>query len=182
MSHILLRLGEAALLPRRISVKRWLGPILSRRQALEIRKEWLAKGRCAHRAGARPAGAGRAAAPAAPALDASPPRRCAAAPRREWPYEHLVPGIHTADPYRGGYQKGTKRERNREARCARRQEATGAGRGVIWACAPSEHAGAAATPARPSPSCCCGGRPCPLPACCPAGRRRSRTSWPGCRR
>jgi hypothetical protein len=120
MSHLLLRLGEAALLPRRISAKRWLGPILSRRQALEIRKEWLAKGRCGRRRAPRAEPAPAGPRPRRWFLDTQPRRRGGPLLRREWPYEHLVPGIHTAEPYRGGYQKGTKRERNREARCARR--------------------------------------------------------------
>jgi hypothetical protein len=122
MSHILLRLGEAALLPRRISARRWLGPILSRRQALELRKEWLEKGRWAKQS-RLPPGCGAALTAWLRRAQARMNCRCGAqtgAPRgrREWPYESLVPGIHTADPYRGGYQKGTKRERNREARCA----------------------------------------------------------------
>jgi hypothetical protein len=46
MAHILRRLGEAALQARRVGSNGniWLPPILSRRQAMEIRKEWLAEG------------------------------------------------------------------------------------------------------------------------------------------
>eukprot|EP00879_Flechtneria_rotunda_P003410 GHRR01003638.1.p1 GENE.GHRR01003638.1~~GHRR01003638.1.p1 ORF type:complete len:133 (+),score=39.51 GHRR01003638.1:135-533(+) len=73
MSHILRRLGEAALQFRRVGPNKYLPPILSRRRALVIRKEWLTDG-------------------------------------KEWPYEHIVPGIPKNDPpYNGGKQKGHKR-------------------------------------------------------------------------
>jgi hypothetical protein len=38
-------------------------------------------------------------------------------PPREWPYEHIVPGIpKNSEPYRGGFQKGHKRVAVREER------------------------------------------------------------------
>jgi hypothetical protein len=44
MSHILLRMGEAALQARKAGYK-WLPPVLSRRQAMDIRRDWLAQGK-----------------------------------------------------------------------------------------------------------------------------------------
>lgn len=41
-------------------------------------------------------------------------------PLREWPYDHIVPGIPKNDPpYRGGRQKGHKREHAREEKLAK---------------------------------------------------------------
>eukprot|EP00878_Enallax_costatus_P006385 GHUV01006696.1.p1 GENE.GHUV01006696.1~~GHUV01006696.1.p1 ORF type:complete len:133 (+),score=20.24 GHUV01006696.1:226-624(+) len=80
MSHILRRLGDAALKFRQVGPNKFLPPILSRRRALVIRKEWLAQG-------------------------------------KEWPYEHIVPGIPKNDPpYNGGKQKGHKRYISQEER------------------------------------------------------------------
>lgn len=47
MAHILRRLGRAALQPRRVGTNDniWLPPIISRRQAMDIRREWLAEGK-----------------------------------------------------------------------------------------------------------------------------------------
>jgi hypothetical protein len=45
MSHVLKRMGEAALKFRKVGNALWLPPLLSRRRALEIRKQWLAEGK-----------------------------------------------------------------------------------------------------------------------------------------
>lgn len=45
MSHILRRLGEAALQFRQAGERRVLGPILGRRELKEIRAQWLAEGK-----------------------------------------------------------------------------------------------------------------------------------------
>jgi hypothetical protein len=45
MSHILRRLGEAALQWRKVAPNRYLPPVLSRRRALVLRKQWLAEGK-----------------------------------------------------------------------------------------------------------------------------------------
>lgn len=45
MSHILRRLGEAALQFRKVGPARFLPPILSRRRALVLRKQWLEEGK-----------------------------------------------------------------------------------------------------------------------------------------
>jgi hypothetical protein len=45
MSHILRRLGEAALQFRKVAPGRYLPPVLSRRRALVLRKQWLAEGK-----------------------------------------------------------------------------------------------------------------------------------------
>jgi hypothetical protein len=45
MSHILRRLGEAALQFRKVGEGRYLPPILSRRRALVLRKQFLADGK-----------------------------------------------------------------------------------------------------------------------------------------
>ncbi|GBF89103.1 hypothetical protein Rsub_01820 [Raphidocelis subcapitata] len=85
MAHILRRLGEAALQARRVgsNANIWLPPIVSRRQAMEIRHEWLAEG-------------------------------------KEWPFEHIVPGLPKNDaPYNAGRQKGHKRDGERAEREAR---------------------------------------------------------------
>jgi hypothetical protein len=45
-------------------------------------------------------------------------------PPREWPYEHIVPGIpKNTEPYRGGFQKGHKRVAVREERLQQIQKA-----------------------------------------------------------
>ncbi len=45
MSHILLRLGEAALQFRKVGSRKWLPPMIGRRHAMQIRKQWLEDGR-----------------------------------------------------------------------------------------------------------------------------------------
>lgn len=45
MSHILRRLGEAALQFRKVGGSKFLPPIISRRRAMVLRKEWLAEGK-----------------------------------------------------------------------------------------------------------------------------------------
>ncbi|KAF8073236.1 hypothetical protein HT031_000897 [Scenedesmus sp. PABB004] len=83
MSHILRRLGEAALQFRKVGANKWLPPVLSRRRAMVIRKEWLAQG-------------------------------------KEWPYEHLVPGVPKNDPpFNGGKQRGHKRHVSQAERQAK---------------------------------------------------------------
>jgi hypothetical protein len=44
MSHLLLRLGEAALQFRKVQGS-WLPPLISRRKAMTIRKAWLEGGK-----------------------------------------------------------------------------------------------------------------------------------------
>lgn len=45
MAHILKRLGEAALKARKVNENTWLSPILSRRRAMEVRKQFLEEGK-----------------------------------------------------------------------------------------------------------------------------------------
>ncbi len=45
MSHIIRALGEAALTFRKAGGSKCLPPIISKRRALEIRKQWLAEGK-----------------------------------------------------------------------------------------------------------------------------------------
>lgn len=45
MAHILRRMGEAALQAKKVGGYKWVAPVLSRRQAMDIRKQWLAEGK-----------------------------------------------------------------------------------------------------------------------------------------
>lgn len=45
MSHILLRLGEAALQARKVGPRKVIGPILGRKELKDIRLDWLQRGK-----------------------------------------------------------------------------------------------------------------------------------------